>query len=193
MSFEPVAERRSHAEEGPAGFSVVIPARKRWFAILFLVFWLGGWAVGEIAALRQIVSGGEVSGANLFLLFWVCGWTLGGLWAAYNVLWMLAGSERITIASGALVIRKQACGIGRERAFDLSEASGLRVNRDGVKASMGSGGLTVPGIGAFGVIAFDYGVKTVRFAEGIDEAEAAMIVNELSSRHSFEHASSTLD
>ena len=185
MSFEPIAKRRSYTEHSLTGFTIVVPAKKQWFTILFLLAWLGGWAVGEVSALRQILAPGEASGATAFLIFWLCGWTLGGLWAAFNVLWMLAGSERITVTTGALIIRKQVFGVGREKAFDLSEISGLRVHRDDSQSLKRTGGLSSPGIGGTGTIAFDYGARTVRFATGIDEAEATMIVGELSSRYSF--------
>ena len=188
MSFEPVTQRRSYVDDSPMGFTIVVPARKQWFSILFLLVWLGGWTMGEISALRVVFGPGVPGGPTAFLIFWLCGWTFGGLFVVYSLLWMLAGSERITVSSGALTIRKQVFGFGREKAFELGEISELRVNRDRGRSSRASGGLTLPDIGGMGSVAFDYGAKTVRFAAGIDEAEAALIVNDLSSRYSFKNA-----
>ena len=48
---------------------------------LFLLFWLGGWIIGEVSAINQLVNGKDVGGI-LFLLFWLGGWTIGGFFAA---------------------------------------------------------------------------------------------------------------
>jgi hypothetical protein len=63
--------------------TVIIPAANspmRYFTGLFLLFWLGGWAVGFISAASQILSGK----ANAFLVFWLGAWTLGGIFAVYT-------------------------------------------------------------------------------------------------------------
>jgi hypothetical protein len=62
---------------------VVIPAPSspmRYFTGLFLVCWLGGWALGEKHAVSEILSGR----ASAFLIFWLGAWTLGGIFAAYS-------------------------------------------------------------------------------------------------------------
>ncbi len=48
---------------------------------LFLLFWLGGWLVGEISAINQLVNGNNEKN-SLFILFWLGGWTIGGIFAA---------------------------------------------------------------------------------------------------------------
>lgn len=42
-----------------------------------------------------------------------------------------------------------------------------------------AGGAGFFNIGSLGTIAFDYGMKTVKFADGIDEAEGKHILNVL--------------
>ena len=59
---------------------IVIPAPRgssRYFAGLFLLFWLGLWAIGFNAAASQLWSGK----GSAFLVFWLGAWTLGGLFA----------------------------------------------------------------------------------------------------------------
>jgi hypothetical protein len=185
MRFESPAGRRSKVEQTAVGYSIVIPARKQWLTILFMLAWLGGWVVGEITVLRQLISEGRPDGATAFMLFWLCGWTLGGLWAMWVVLWMIAGTERITIDRGALVISRQVLGIGRPKSFDLGLVKRLRVDHDEGAEGGGSRSSPTPLVGVFGAIAFDYGAKTIRFATGVEEAEAAMIIDELRSRYSF--------
>ncbi len=40
-------------------------------ASLFMIFWLGGWAVGWWSAAKEIIT--RESGADLFLIFWLGG------------------------------------------------------------------------------------------------------------------------
>ena len=40
--------------------------------------------------------------------------------------------------------------------------------------------------GTGGLLAFDYGAKTVRFAASIEEAEASQIVSDLKALHTFQ-------
>jgi hypothetical protein len=53
---------------------------------LFLLCWLGGWAVGWISTFRQLTSG--VKAPEPFLIFWLAGWTIGGAFAFWY-LWRL--------------------------------------------------------------------------------------------------------
>jgi hypothetical protein len=62
--------------------TIIIPAASspmRYFTGLFLLFWLGGWALGFTSAASQILSGK----ANAFIVFWLGAWTLGGIFAAH--------------------------------------------------------------------------------------------------------------
>ncbi len=64
--------------------TIVIPATtsaSRYFPGLFLLFWLGGWAVGFKDVGSKILAGN----ANAFLVFWLCGWTVGGVLAVVSL------------------------------------------------------------------------------------------------------------
>jgi len=64
---------------------IVIPAKRIRFVLLFLIAWLGGWLIGEVAFLTQL------PGASApILLFWLAGWTLGGALALTYVAWKIA-------------------------------------------------------------------------------------------------------
>ena len=76
----------------------------RFFIGAFLVFWLGGWLMGEFSAIHELVTG-HVKAANAFLLFWLCGWTVGGFFAfamCYRVL-SPATPESMTLSSSELL------------------------------------------------------------------------------------------
>lgn len=64
--------------------TIIIPHKQvgafRYFIGLFLLFWLGGWAVGWVTAVSSLLNSVEP-----FLLFWLLGWTLGGVFAFYMI------------------------------------------------------------------------------------------------------------
>lgn len=177
----------SHTFEGPR---IEIPARRSWFLIAFLGVWLSGWFLGEAFALGTVLSwllgwqlGGPFSGEDvvsaapsLFLLFWLAGWTLGGGFALYTLLWNLVGKEVVTLDSQALTHRRQVGRFGLTRRYDVTQVKDLRLAPP-QRSRRGAHGTPFGGI-----IAFDYGSRTVRFAQGIDEAEAKDLI-ELLQRH----------
>jgi hypothetical protein len=80
MDVNPPAGSRISVVSGGGGPVLVIPAppgSSRYFMGLFLLFWLGLWAIGFNAAASQLWSGK----GNAFLVFWLGAWTLGGLFA----------------------------------------------------------------------------------------------------------------
>lgn len=51
----------------------------RFFIGAFLLFWLGGWSMGFMIAIKGISSGK----GGAFLIFWLGGWSLGGIFVLY--------------------------------------------------------------------------------------------------------------
>jgi hypothetical protein len=83
MDLNPPAGSKISVVSDGADPTIVIPAASspmRYFSGLFLLCWLGGWALGETHAISDILSGK----ASAFLIFWLGGWTLGGCFAAYS-------------------------------------------------------------------------------------------------------------
>ena len=129
---------------------------------------LCGWCLGEVFAIREVLSGRGVP----FLYLWLAGWTFGGGFAAANWLWMIVGREQVKLDSTKLGIRREIGGIGHTRSFDTSEIRNLRCLPAAYRYYRNS--FTSPG-----KIAFDYGAKTYRFGVGIDEAEANDLIRQL--------------
>ncbi len=65
----------------------------RYLVSAFMIFWLGGWALGWISAASQLVKGDGVGPEDVFLIFWLGGWTVGGFFAV----WFLYRSLRPSI------------------------------------------------------------------------------------------------
>ncbi len=131
----------------------------RYFTAAFLLFWLCGWAAGEIAVgwlLVWIATKGFTEGVpnapslaaglgiTAFLLIWFSGWTLGGLAAFRELLRAIAGSDRIGVVRGRLRVQHRAGPARWGRALDPSELEKLELRRkDGALVATVKGGREV--------------------------------------------------
>jgi hypothetical protein len=68
---------------------------------LFLLAWLGGWAVGEYFVLTELISGSGPTGVKAFMLFWLAGWTIGGVFAMAQAYRIFAPPKPETISLDA--------------------------------------------------------------------------------------------
>ncbi|MCL5773623.1 MAG: hypothetical protein M1536_04515 [Firmicutes bacterium] len=173
---------RAKIEDLGSQLKVIIPTPRNIatvFAALFLLFWLGGWFTGEIFAVKQLIKGAPSKGIDAFLLFWLCGWTLGGAFVLATALWLIAGREIITISAETIKIEIKVFNIGLSKEYAMSEAKNFRLNSSGSSSFSQVG--TMPFMTG-GAIAFDYGMRTIRFARGIDEAEASSLVDKFKER-----------
>lgn len=174
MALVTPSQPRSVVTDEPGALRIEIPVKRNAFYTIFLTFWLGGWACGEYFAAREIIRSKALF-TNLFLIFWLGMWTVFGLMAIWSWLWILAGREIIRIESGILAIRKEIGGLGRTKEYSVSEMRDLRV---GPPVYQGRRNM-IPD----GTIAFDYGAKTYRFAQAIDEAEAKQLIDTIRQRY----------
>jgi hypothetical protein len=154
---------------------IEIPARRNWFVILFLGFWLCGWALGEVMVPIKFFGGGVPAPAALFSLVWLGAWTLGGATAITIFAWMLAGREVITVTRDGLSIRRQVRGFGHTRTYDIAHLSRLRLEPHSYNIFDPQMALAFYGLGG-GRVAFDYGSSTVRFDNRIDEPDALKVI-----------------
>lgn len=166
-----------------ATLRITIPARRSWFTILFLGFWLMGWAAGEIIVGGMLLRGvlamvrgqtpdlGEGAGM-LFMVLWLAFWTFGGAFALVTWLWNLAGKETVLIDGEALTIYRTVFGVGTAKRYAAAYVDRLRVAEEsGDAQGPWSGGL-----------AFDYDGKTVRFGAGLAPAEAREVLARIADR-----------
>ncbi len=195
-------QRHSMQDEG-SSLKVVIPSRKNYFAMFFLGFWLLGWAFGEIMVggiflagivqllfktpeiLPEVGKGGIAGlfGGGLFMLVWLAIWTAGGGYALYTFLWQLTGKENIEVSFDLIKIQRAIFGFGRTKEYAATHIKDLRVTPWAADHNIfgWSRASSVWGTSG-GLLAFDYGAKTFRFAAGIDEAEAKQILEKVVAR-----------
>jgi len=161
---------KSLLEEGRRVVELRASGIARWFEVAFLLFWLAGWAAGEVfgvwilvsviaAALKLPIHGvptipaggaGLAGAAAMFAfgLLWLSFWTLGGVAAATRVLQMLWGVDRIEW-DGAGVRRISRFGpFRRTREFTREEIRAVRFRRGGVALEMPKGAVTLTCLGS---------------------------------------------
>jgi hypothetical protein len=153
---------RSTISQETGTLRISIPMTKKPFLILFLLIWLGGWTVGGISIgsrlLHEFVP---------FDAFWMCGWALGETMVTYTMIRMLGGRDILQVTNGIVEIRKEAFGLGFSKQYLLPEIRDIRFLPE-----LGSGKRH-----SESGIAFDYGAKTVKFGDGIDESEAKQLIS----------------
>jgi hypothetical protein len=154
---------RSTVCEDAGTLRISIPMKRNWFVILFLIFWLGMWGTGWRETAKQLPSNPR----QPFLVFWIAGWTLGGIWAMTWCIRTLAGRDTLTVSGDYFVIRKQVFGLGWAKQYLRSQIRDLRFQPELQQGRTRQNSR----------IAFDYGAKTITFADGLDEAEADQILS----------------
>ena len=174
---------RGQFVDTPSGLELVVPAKRNILVTAFLGFWLCGWAFGEVMVVTQLRTG-NAAGANLFLIAWLGAWTVGGGFAIYAFFWSLVGKERVLLSPGRISIRREILGFGRTSEYALGHVSKLRVAPHPHNPYDFRSGLQFWGVGG-GLIAFDHGAATVRFAASVEESEAASIVERFEQRADF--------
>ena len=182
MFIEP-SSRRSRTSLTDDGVQVSIPARRHVPLLLFHAVWLVAWLVGGSMAIPHAF--GDTGGPGLFLKAWLLLWAGAAVSVFFACAWTLRGREIVTRRADRLTLKRDLFGMGRTREFDRAAITNMRVVP--VTSPFESRAIVpIPGM-AIGRVAFDYGATTVRFADAVDEVEAALIVQELGS-----HASNLL-
>jgi hypothetical protein len=153
-------------EQAEEGMRYVLPPRRNAASIIGVGLWLAFVAVWGVREFEK------TSGRDPFLLPWAV------FVPVVFFAWLrhVAGRELVTLALAALKIRRHVFGVGLTREYDASQIRNLRVAppvptwRDPKR-----------NWNAFdhGMIAFEYGAKTVRFGAGVNQAKAATIVDEI--------------
>ncbi len=171
---------RSSIETPPGELRITIPSKKNYFIIIFLLFWLAGWFLGETNAIKEVFTP-KVKEPELFIIIWLGGWTVGGIYAILAWLWNVAGKEVITLTSNELKHARRLLGLSISKEYDLNSIKNLRVSPIHHSMFGSRNGMEFWGFTG-GAIAFDYGHTTPKFGALLEEAEAAYIVEAIKNR-----------
>lgn len=152
--------------------------------MIFLGFWLCGWAMGDVMVPATFLAADVDREAKLFAAVWLVAWTIGGGFALYAFFWSLVGRERILLTPSTLSIKRELFGMGRVREYELTHVRDLRVSPMTYNPFDFRSSLQFWGIGG-GVLVFDHGAATIRFGASLQEGEAKAIVERMRSRASI--------
>ncbi|MBS1977918.1 MAG: hypothetical protein JST46_11145 [Bacteroidetes bacterium] len=155
------------------GIEVKVPAPRNWAVIIFVSVWMLGWFFGEVIAASLFMEESE-SVTRIFLIVWLLLWTAGGALVFLVLAWMIAGQEIIKTDSGILEISKQVFSLRWTKRYQITEIRHLGINA--VVTDSISGDLASRPAWRGGALKFDYGASTVRFALGLEEAEARILI-----------------
>jgi hypothetical protein len=173
MVWEKPKKGRVEVNEKGIFLQIIIPSKKNIFLVLFLCGWFGFWSIPETDIIKDLVQGTQDKGFELFPLFWLMAWTVVGALVLLVIIWILAGNEVITLSPLTLKIERKVYGVGLSKEYSLSEVRNFRIQMGdkSVYSEMEVWGF----VG--GRLAFDYELKTVKFASGIDEEEAGYLLD----------------
>jgi hypothetical protein len=180
MIQEPYSGRARIDFDNRNRFRIIIPSKKNWFVILFLTAWMFGWFAGESSALKDTISYENLF-TNGFMIIWLIGWSIGGIFAVVVLLWTLFGRETLLIDGGILQLSKGLNQIALiNKQYHLNNVKNLELNPESDFKDL----FTQKKVNEFwgltgGRIRFDYGLRTIKFGIGIDEAEARNIIIEI--------------
>lgn len=162
---------RAIVEQHSDELRIIIPAKKQWLGIVFLLFvylvWL--WA-----SLSLLVSG-SLDLNELFIKFFLAVWILMGFTQIRTLIWIFWGKEVISLRKNSLKIEKLIFGLGRRRKFDRSVVSALGMHDRFRYSLFGRRSIMHP----IGKLSFKKGQKIIQFAGDLEKETAKKILEKI--------------
>ncbi|MBK8421315.1 hypothetical protein [Candidatus Villigracilis saccharophilus] len=167
------------------GIQIVLPSKKNFFRIIWFVLGLAMWVfmTGSVVFITSllIIGLGSNNGKWIFigfLAFILLFLVSLGAYIIYSLLWQFIGKEIIIVKNDTLRISRQIFNRNKFLEYSTPSISGLRSSTP-QPVLFASIKIFKNISGQNGMIAFDYGAKTVRFGFEIEESEAKKIVSVL--------------
>lgn len=188
MAFEKLGTPRYKKWDTTFGINIRIPSKKKWFGIFFTGFMLIGWALIEFQLGRLIIftlSDFDFPELAYILFIFPIGylvcWTAIGILMLVDWLWQIMGFEEIIISDDSFIINKRIPIWNRSKRYNLEHVVSARVSNPTATFWNTSSGNSILGK-TNGKLAFDYGTKTIRFGNNLEEAEAKQILKDIQSK-----------
>ena len=175
-------------EKNEDSVQVILPARQRFifiiwnslillgYSVIYVVILVLGFEVYQLYEVARTIPSQLELASNFVLLgivfspFFLIYLALGPF-ILRNFFWSIAGKEIIEAGPSKITITRQIFTFQRTREYSASDVKNLRVRENGSSKAFRNL------LGNNGMIAFDYGTKTLRFGADIEEAEARMILS----------------
>ena len=172
---------RSKIEEFGNSFTIIIPTKKRFIAVTLLPVWTGLWVIGIILVFTNFFNPRRSGPILPFHLFWLIGAIIAFTLGTLTFLWNIFGKEIAVFDTMKLSLIRKIGSFKIQKNYSLEHCKNFRVNSVKIKGSSTQGQMESLGFGP-GRIAFDYGMKTVKFGSNIDEEEAGYIIDLIQKR-----------
>jgi hypothetical protein len=108
--------------EEPGAVHIVIPAKKDWLLIGFVILWLGGGSFGIVQFIMQMIA--DHAPAAMYISLAVV-WSLLDVIFIVSAVFTLTGSEEAMLRDGMLTLSKKALGIGRTKRYQVANITSL--------------------------------------------------------------------
>ncbi|WP_313533541.1 hypothetical protein [Sphingobacterium athyrii] len=171
--------------ETPTGYSIIVPAKKHLPIIIIFSLWLLGWIQSIIFFAPTLGDFYDTTGGlsfdGIFIIVWLILAIVAGFFVMKTLIWYLIGKEIITIDREQITIARQNDILFRQKIYDLQEANRFHVEEEHFEFNFWG---RRNDLGVFrnrGTIRFEYGFKTIKFANDMDQAEANHILESLRS------------
>ncbi|RVU01799.1 hypothetical protein EOD41_07525 [Mucilaginibacter limnophilus] len=168
---------RAVIETTPGYAEISIPPKRNYFFLFIFGFWFTGWAIGGIIMLVSFIfSTPDDLPFPLFIIFPLF-WAVPGFFVGRVLWWFIAGKEVISVQKDSLNIAKKGMLFNKPKSYYITECKSFRVSDNPINQlfPFGFKPLFFGGTSS-GTIVFDYGMQTIKFADGIDEAEGKHIL-----------------
>jgi hypothetical protein len=186
MSDTEPTRSRIIVEKGIEDLKITIPSKRNAGLVVFLGFWLCGWAIGEVMVGYSLVAGllntgpapvkGMTGAGAAFALFWLCGWTVGGAAALYAWLWNIHGREIITVNIESLTVARVIPGWSSQKEYRMPDVANVRSAGAALFPRAAGADRTLLRRGR---VLFDYEESVKAFGKELSEEEAGEIVDEI--------------
>lgn len=180
MPVKPLAPRHTVEDLG-SSLLITIPSPRKWFLVIHLIIQVLVWVLMEVIILGAVIIGIENNGyssSSAFIGIWLILFTLMGFFALYALLWQLAGREEVEVNTQSITIRHVLFGLNFPKEYSSNYFKDIRISIATTRNTGWPFMFESWGLGG-GTIAFDYGAKTYRLANSLDEAEAKQIIAEI--------------
>jgi hypothetical protein len=171
--------------ESPTGYHITIPAKKHWPVIIFLSLWLVGWLMGFNFVTSSFgndiddIINGRLGFNSLFTMVWLIFWGIGGVFVIKTLIWYFIGKEIIMVDHDQISVARKNDIFSRQKIYDLQEAKRFHVEEEHFEFVFWGRSNDLGVFRNRGSIRFEYGLKTIKFANDMDEAEAKHILETL--------------
>ncbi len=160
----------------PQGVEIRIPAKRTW-QLLFLLVWLGAWAMGGVFAFNAAWQSYDKGNPDIFWLVWLLFWVMATVNGLCGILWQLVGCEIWRIGNSKFQIGYTIAGIGKTVVYAqpfISDFKTREFNPNLANRYL-STSCFFTGTVKDGALSFNYQNQTIYCGAELDEASAKIL------------------